>query len=152
MKPEKEGLELKQVKLPNATNKSNRETRGRGKTYKKADKNNIKSKNLMNFMNKEPSFVVTHSNENNNNNEGNTNILAQDLNGNSKANRNITALDFTDAVETEAKTQISTTISDENGNNIKVNESNAQNLDENKYDLLQIRKILTQIFYLDSTF
>ncbi len=152
MKPEKEGLELKQVKLPNATNKSNRETRGRGKTYKKADKNNIKSKNLMNFMNKGPSFVVTHCTENNNNNEGNTNILAQDLNGNSKANRNITAIDFTDAVEAEAKTQISTTISDENGNTIKVDESNAQNLDENKYDLLQIRKILTQIFYLDSTF
>ena len=42
-------------------------------------------------------------------------------------------------VETVADTQTSTAICNESGNNIEINESIAQNQEENKLDLLQIR-------------
>ena len=42
-------------------------------------------------------------------------------------------------VENVADTQTFTAISNDSGNNIVVKESNAQNQEENKLDLLQIR-------------
>ncbi len=77
-KPKKKGLGLKQVKLQNTTNLRNRETKF---------------------------FEVTHCNVTNN--EANKNIVAKDLNVNSKAHRNIILQDK-DAVETVADTQTST--------------------------------------------